>query len=84
MFQDSCRRIFLVAFSAHYFFFACMQGIALANPEGGVVVGGAASIAAQGNTTTITQTSDRAAINWNSFDIKAGETTEFKQPNQNS
>ncbi|MFN8692892.1 MAG: filamentous hemagglutinin N-terminal domain-containing protein, partial [Holosporales bacterium] len=56
----------------------------MANPEGGVVVGGAASIAAQGNTTTITQTSDRAAINWNSFDIKAGETTEFKQPNQNS
>jgi hypothetical protein len=43
MFQDSCRRFFLVAFSAHYFFFACMQGVALANPEGGVVVGGAAS-----------------------------------------
>jgi filamentous hemagglutinin family protein len=54
------------------------------NPQGGQVVGGSASIATQGSTTTITQTTDRAVINWNTFNIGSGETTRFIQPNAGS
>ena len=50
------------------------------NPQGGQVVGGSASISTQGSTTTITQSTDRAVINWNTFNINAGETTRFIQP----
>ena len=54
------------------------------NPQGGQVVGGSASISTQGSTTTITQSTDRAVINWNTFNINAGETTRFIQPNSGS
>src|SRR2546430_17616442 len=49
-----------------------------ANPIGGVVAHGAASINNAGNLLTISQTSDRAIINWNSFNIANGETTIFQ------
>jgi len=54
--------------------------IALANPQGGSVVSGGADIGSRGNTLTVTQYTDKAIINWNSFDINAGETTRFNQP----
>ena len=57
---------------------------AYSNPQGGQVVGGSAAIATQGATTTITQTTDRAVINWNTFNIGSGETTRFVQPNSGS
>ncbi len=57
---------------------------AAAGPAGGKVTAGEASIAASGTTTTITQTSDRAVINWNSFDIGAAETVTFAQPGAQS
>ena len=48
---------------------------AYANPLGGQVVGGQATIAGQGTkTVTITQSSGSAIINWNTFNIGAGET----------
>ena len=54
-----------------------------ANPLGGQVVGGQATI--QNNTATrtltITQGSQNAIINWYTFNIGAGETTQFIQPN---
>jgi len=53
---------------------------ALANPTGGVVTGGEASIQQTPNTTTINQTSQRAIINWQSFNIGSQETTHFQQP----
>lgn len=53
---------------------------AAAEPTGGRVTAGNASIASSGTTTTITQTSDRAVINWNTFDIGAAETVRFTQP----
>lgn len=55
-----------------------------ANPTGGQVVGGSASISNSGNTLTVTQTSSRAIINWQSFDIGSGETTQFVQPSSSS
>jgi filamentous hemagglutinin family protein len=52
-----------------------------ANPTGGVVAAGAATIkpGAPG-ALTINQTSDKVIINWNSFSIGAGEVTRFIQP----
>ena len=65
---------------------ACWFGrdSALANPQGGQVVGGAAAINSQGATTTITQSSASAIINWNTFNIGVGETTKFIQPDASS
>ncbi|HTO52205.1 MAG TPA: filamentous hemagglutinin N-terminal domain-containing protein [Myxococcota bacterium] len=54
---------------------------ALANPSGGVVVGGGATIAGQGTSTvTVNQTSNAAVLSWQKFNIAQGETTNFVQP----
>ena len=53
---------------------------ALAGPEGGVVSAGNAAISQQGPHTQITQQSDRAVIDWSSFDVRAGESVHFVQP----
>src|SRR5579875_3364111 len=63
---------------------ALAPGMALANPAGGSVAGGSASISSSGSTLTVSQTSDRAIIDWSSFDIGSGETTQFKQPSSSS
>ncbi|OYW14196.1 MAG: hypothetical protein B7X02_00595, partial [Rhodospirillales bacterium 12-54-5] len=57
---------------------------AFANPVGGVVNGGVADISNAGSTTTITQTTSRAVIDWQGFDIGAAETTRFVQPDANA
>jgi len=52
-----------------------------ANPVGGQVVGGQATIVATApNTLTIDQTTPKAAIDWQSFNIAPNETTQFVQP----
>ncbi|HTO05717.1 MAG TPA: filamentous hemagglutinin N-terminal domain-containing protein [Myxococcota bacterium] len=54
---------------------------ALANPAGGVVQGGAATISGQGTSNvTINQTSNSAVLSWQSFNIAPGESTNFVQP----
>lgn len=59
--------------------------VAMANPLGSQVVGGAASVQGQGTpTVTVTQSTDRAIINWNTFNISRGETTQFIQPSSSS
>jgi filamentous hemagglutinin family protein len=55
-----------------------------ANPTGGVVTAGDATISQTATTTQINQSSDKAIINWNSFNIGANEATHFQQPNANS
>jgi filamentous hemagglutinin family protein len=58
---------------------------AFANPLGGQVAGGQATIQGQGTpTVTVTQGSQNAIINWYTFNIGAGETTQFVQPNASS
>jgi len=58
---------------------------ALANPSGGVVVGGGATIAGQGtNTVTINQTTNSAVLSWQKFNIAQGESTNFVQPGAQS
>lgn len=57
---------------------------ASANPSGGTVAAGQASISGGAGQTTITQDSPRAVINWTNFSIDRGETTRFVQPNTDS
>lgn len=57
---------------------------AWANPQGGQVVGGTATINQVGNTVTVNQASQRAVINWTGFSINNGELTRFNQPGANA
>jgi len=52
-----------------------------ARPTGGVVVGGQAGISQTGNSTVIDQASERAAINWQSFNVGSQQSVTFEQPN---
>jgi filamentous hemagglutinin family protein len=54
-----------------------------ANPAGPTVTQGNATFSSQGSQLTI-QTSDRAFINWQSFNIGVGQTTTFLQPSSSS
>ncbi len=58
--------------------------IAHASPQGGQVVHGNADIFQSGGDTSINQYSDKAIINWGSFDIGSGERVDFKQPGSGS
>ena len=49
-----------------------------ANPTGGVVGSGTASLTPSGNLLTISQSSNTAIINWNTFNIANGESTVFE------
>lgn len=49
-------------------------------PTGGEVVSGSAQIQQGANGTVITQGSQTAALNWQSFDIGVGKTVRFDQP----
>ncbi|MFH1872743.1 MAG: filamentous hemagglutinin N-terminal domain-containing protein [Pseudomonadota bacterium] len=53
-------------------------------PVGGVVAEGGASISSAAGSTTINQTSQNVAINWQSFSIGVGEAVQFVQPNSSS
>src|ERR1039458_3264523 len=55
---------------------------AVGQPSGGTVVAGQAAIAAPSATSTIvTQSSQKAIINWQDFSVAAGATGQFAQPN---
>lgn len=58
--------------------------VAMAQPTGGVVTSGNATIAGPSNQLTITQTTPNAAINWQDFGIAAGESVRFVQPDSRS
>lgn len=53
-------------------------------PSGGDVVAGSADIAQSGAHMTINQHSNKAVINWQSFDIGADHTVTFQQPGANA
>ena len=56
-----------------------------AGPEGGSVVGGAATIQGQGGPAVIVnQSTSSAVINWNTFNIRANESVRFNQPSTSS
>ncbi len=53
-------------------------------PTGGQVVGGAASIVQSGATLNVNQSSQRAAINWQTFNVGSSATVNFNQPSASS
>lgn len=55
-----------------------------ANPTGGNIVSGSASISANGHQLDIHQNSHHAIINWQSFSVGAGEVTQFHQPSSSA
>ena len=80
---------------AHYKLRACAQGVmtalltlsyglAVAEPTGGQVVGGAGSISHAALNTTINQTSQNMAIDWQSYNVNVDERVQYIQPNSSS
>ena len=57
-----------------------MTPLAMAGPTGGQVSAGTGTITQSGVVTSINQSSANIAINWQSFNIAAGETVNFLQP----
>lgn len=57
-----------------------LSGPVLALPEGGEVVAGDATIDVSGDTMQVLQNSQRAILNFQSFDIDSGQTVNFQQP----
>jgi filamentous hemagglutinin family protein len=76
------RRLLLTTSCLTALVFASVN--AYANPAGGVVTGGQANISQSGTTLDVTQTSNRAVINWQTFNIASNETTDFIQPSSNA
>ncbi len=62
---------------------ACFSPLALANPVGPTVVSGAATFANNGNSLVVTNTPG-AIVNWQQFNIGAGQTTQFVQQSAQS
>ncbi len=54
---------------------------ATANPLGAAVTTGSASVTSSSGKTRIDQKSENVVIDWSSFNIGAGQTTQFVQPN---
>ena len=71
------------AFTGSVVNLALPAALVWANPQGAQVVQGQATLQTQGNKLTVTNSAG-AAINWQSFSIKANEQTHFQQPNSAS
>ncbi len=70
---------FVIRHSSFVIFLLLLRRTALANPTGMAVQSGSASAAVNGSTLTITA-GNNAVLNWQSFNIGAGESTIFNQP----
>jgi filamentous hemagglutinin family protein len=64
--------------------FISLADLAIANPTGGTVVAGSASIGAAGPSLNINQSTQNAIINWQQFSIANGESTKFIVPNSSA
>lgn len=64
---------------------ALVPGLALAGPTGEQVVQGAVAVTRpDANTTTVTQSSNGAVVNWHSFSVGGQEYVQFVQPGSNA
>jgi len=80
-YKEKNNHSLLLTTSALYF---CSISVCAALPQGSVVAQGAVDITASGATTTVAQGSDRAVVDWKSFDVMPGESVNFNQPSANS
>lgn len=83
-FTFQANRRYLARSTALTAAFFLLPAIAVALPTGENVVGGVATVIQSVNTTTVNQTSDRAVINWNQFNVSNSETVRFNQPGVSS
>ena len=63
---------------------AAAQPAANAHPTGGVVVGGSATISQTASQTTINQSTQRGAINWQTFNVGSQQSVDFVQPSSSA
>jgi filamentous hemagglutinin family protein len=61
-----------------------VSSLAQAAPVGGVVGAGTASIDSSGSNTTINQSTPKAIINWQGFNVGANESVRFNQPSSSA
>ena len=79
---QAIKRIVLALASAGL---ASLPQLALANPVGGQVVAGAATIRQETpNKVAVTQTTAKAIVDWRSFSVGANEQVQFYQPSASS
>ena len=64
--------------------YAGLTAAAVAQPSGPSLVSGQAQISTAGANTLITQTSNKAIINWQDFSVASGATVQFNQPGTSS
>lgn len=84
---DNCLKKFAIKNTIFWTVCFCVFNInpVFANPEGGQVIAGSAVISSPNTTTVqVNQSSDKAIIDWRSFNISANEKTQFQQPSVNS
>ncbi len=72
----------IAAFFSAFTSFAAADPAATALPSGGKVAAGSAQITQSGTQMTIDQTSPRAVINWQGFDVGHEAEVNIKQPNR--
>ena len=63
---------------------AAAQPAPNARPMGGQVVAGSASIGTTAAATNVTQSTNRAAIDWRSFDVGSNQSVTFQQPSSSA
>ncbi len=82
--RSGSRIFFFAAYVTAGLFYFSFSSPAFANPLGGTVTGGQATISESGNKLDVNQQSDKAVIDWRGFDIAPDETTQFYQPSSSS
>ncbi|MBW4707473.1 filamentous hemagglutinin N-terminal domain-containing protein [Roseobacter sp. YSTF-M11] len=65
-------------------FLLAAQSAGAQSPQGGVVASGSASIAQTAQQSVINQTTERAVIDWQGFDVGRDHTVTFNQPGRSS
>ena len=83
LFSRRCYKWNIVCFLMYFLFLNVLVSVATAGPEGARIVNGRVSIQQSGSNTAITA-SDKAIINYSSFDIAQPETVRFIQPGSNA
>ena len=80
--MDTVYYHFLVAFLVYLL--GGFPVLAYALPQGGTISSGAGTIDTSGSSLTVTQTSNKIIINWESFSIGNNESVIFIQPDSSS
>jgi filamentous hemagglutinin family protein len=62
----------------------CISPLALALPTGAELVAGQATINTTANSMVVNQATDKAILNWQTFNIGAGQSVQFVQPSASS